>query len=129
MATSAKPWILWKFVLTNFFTGIFRGRFPYCKYFLKLLYFWKNFDCFGACNITSIRIHYRHLRVKQGNVIFSDCIFDMFHSLGPSDMKATNNLFDGCISVWEKEDEEWYHHVFLDNTCYFSRRRCYIYSV
>ena len=91
---------------TNFFTGIFRGRFLYCKYFLKLLYFWKNFGCFGACNITTIRIQDRHLRIKQGNVIFSDYIFDMFHSLGPSDMQATNNLFGGCISIWEKEDEE-----------------------
>ena len=44
--------------------------------------------------------------MKQGNVIFSNCIFDMFNSLGPSDMQATNNLFGGCISVWEKEDEE-----------------------
>ena len=23
-------------------------------------------------------------------------------------MQATNNLFGGCISVWEKEEEEWY---------------------
>ena len=56
---------------TNFFTGIFQGRFLYCKYFLKLLYFWKNSDCFRACNITTIRINDRHLRIKQGNVIFS----------------------------------------------------------
>ena len=66
---------------TNFFTGIFWGRFLYCNYFLKLLYFWKNFGCFGTCNITNIRIHYRHLRIKQGNVIFSDCIFEFFRSL------------------------------------------------
>ena len=72
---------------TNFFTGIFRGRFLYYEYFLKLLYFWKNFGCFGPCNITKIRFHYRHLRIKQGNVIFSDFIFDMFNSLGPSGHK------------------------------------------
>ena len=98
---------------TNFFTGISRGRFLYCKYVLKLQYFWKNFGCFRACNITKIRIHYRHPGIKQGKVIFSDCIFDMFNSLGPSDMQATNNLFSGCIRVWEKEDKEWYHHVFF----------------
>ena len=55
----------------NLFTGIFQGRFLYCKYFLKLLYFSKKFGCFGACNITTIRIHDRHLRIKHGNVIFS----------------------------------------------------------
>ena len=73
---------------TNFFTGIFRGCFLCCKYFLKLLYFWKYFSCCGACNITKIRIHYRHLRIKKGNVIFSSCIFYMFNSLGLSDVQA-----------------------------------------
>ena len=32
----------------------------------------------------------------------------MFNSSSPTDMQATNNLFGGCISVWEKEEEEWY---------------------
>ena len=50
---------------TNFFTGIFRGRFLYCQYFLKLLYFWKNFGSFVACNITTIRIQDRHLRINR----------------------------------------------------------------
>ena len=112
---------------TNFFTGIFWGRFLYCKYFLKLLYFWKSFGCFGACDITNIRIHYRHLRMKQGNVIFSNCIFDMFNSLGPSDMQATNNLFGGCISVWEKEDEEWYRHVFFGQYVVLFQKKMSIY--
>ena len=91
---------------TNFFTDIFRGRFLYCKYFLKLLCFKENFGCFGACEVTTIRIHDRHLRIKHGNVIFSDYVFDMFHSLGSLDMQTTNSLFGGCISVWEKKDEE-----------------------
>ena len=30
----------------------------------------------------------------------------MFNSSSPTDMQATNNLFGGCISVWEKEEEE-----------------------
>ena len=30
----------------------------------------------------------------------------MLNSLGPSDKQATNNLSGGCISIWEKEDEE-----------------------
>ena len=30
----------------------------------------------------------------------------MFNSLGPSDMQATNNLFGGCISVWEKKGRQ-----------------------
>ena len=41
-----------------------------------------------TCNITTIRIHNRHLRIKQGNVIFRDYIFDVFHSLGPSDFRS-----------------------------------------
>ena len=30
----------------------------------------------------------------------------MFNSLGLSGMQTTSNLFGGCTSVWEKEDEE-----------------------
>ena len=115
---------------TNLFAGISWGCFLYCKYFLKLLYFWKNFDCFGACNITTIRIHYRHLRIKKDNAIFSNCIFDMFHSLGLSDMQTTNNLFGGCISVWEKGDEEWYGHVFFGQyVVLFQKKMLHIFRV
>ena len=37
--------------------------------------------------------------------MFSNYIFNMLNSLGPSNMQATNNLFGGCISVLEKKDE------------------------
>ena len=116
---------------TNFFTGIFKGRFLHCKYFLKLLHLWKNFGCFGVCNITKIRIHYRHLKIKQGNVIFCDCIFDVFNSLGPSDIiQATNNLFGGCISVWKKEDKEWYRHVFFGQyVVLFQKKMLHIFCI
>ena len=39
-------------------------------------------------------------------IIFANCIFDMFNSLDVFSVQDTNNLFGGCISVWEKEDEE-----------------------
>ena len=113
---------------TIFFTSTFRGRFLFCKYFLKLLYFWKNFDCFGACNISTIRIHDRHLRIKQDNVIFSNYRFDMFHSLGPSDMQATIYLV-GVSAFGKRKTKSGTVMCSLDNTWYFSRRRCYIYSV
>ena len=113
---------------TIFFTSTLRGRFLFCKYFLKLLYFWKNFGCFGACNITTIRIHDRHLRIKQDNVIFSNYRFDMFHSLGPSDMQATIYLV-GVSAFGKRKTKSGTVTCSLDNTWYFSRRRCYIYSV
>ena len=47
------------------------------------------------------------------NIIFSDCIFNMFNSLGLSDMQAKSNLFGRCISVWKIEDEKQYYHVFF----------------
>ena len=51
----------------------------------------------------------------------------MFNSLGPSDMQATNNLFGGCISVWEKEDEEWYRHVFFGQYVVLFQKKMSIY--
>ena len=113
---------------TNFFTGIFQGRFLYCKYFLKLLYFWKNFGSFGACNITTIRIHDRHLRIKQGNVIFSYyiCCF-IFQVLQICRLQAIYLV--GVSAFGKRKTKSDTVMCSLDNTWYFSRRRCYIYSV
>ena len=111
---------------TNFFTGIFQEHFLYCEYFLKLLDFWKNFGCFGACNITSIRIHDRHLRIMQGNVIFSNYIFDIFdHSLGPSGYKQF--IWWVCYECKMKTKIDTVM-CSLDNMWYFSKRKYYIYS-